>query len=188
MYAGAFLPDAAIESVLSCGREFARDGTAAAIDAVLCAVDSDDELDAFITKTRKAFVPFDHKESHMPLEAGGRMADNNQPSSRLAIEEVPIALAALKWGQGDFLRTVKAAVSYGRDCDSTAAMACGLLGAIYGQSAIPISLREASNAANRRDWNATAVKFTETILEITKSDRLIFNRRLTATELSDSPL
>jgi ADP-ribosylglycohydrolase len=165
----------------------ARDGTAAALDAVLSAVDHGDEIDAFIAKTRTAFLPFDHKESHVPLESGGRMADNNQPSSRLTIEEVPIAMAALKWGKGDFLRTLKAAVSYGRDCDSIAAMACGLLGAIHGESVIPAPLKEASNAANRRDWNGMAAKFTETILEITRNDRLSFQRRMAATEL-DSPI
>lgn len=171
-YAAAFAADASIDGVLQAAQRVARDATKRAIDAVWAATDPANDLDAHIAAARKAFLPYDHKDSHVPLEAGGRMSEANQPNPRLTIEEVPIALAALKWGNGDYLRTLKAGVFYGRDCDSIAGMACGLCGALRGVEAIPRCLREASNAANRRDWSAVAAGFHDVVRTVWEKDGL----------------
>ena len=179
-YAAGFGAGASIEQVLEAAQGLARDATKDAIKAVIAVTDPADEVDTFISKTRKAFEPFEHKTVHVPLEGGERMADANQPSSRVTIEEVPIALAALKWGGGDYLRTLKAGVFYGRDCDSIAAMACGLCGALGGVESIPRCLRDASNAANRRDWTATADLFGDTLAGIWRKDTVRFAARRAA--------
>lgn len=176
-YAASFAADATVDGVITAATAVARDATAGAIKSVLQATNPSDPLDVFIARTREAFLPFDHKSSHIPLELAGRMPDANTPSPHLAIEEVPIALAALKWSGGDFLRTLKAGVFYGRDCDSIAAMACGLAGALGGVESIPSSLRTASDAANRRDWAAMAANFTDTLRHIFQHDQNRFRAR-----------
>ena len=179
-YAAAFGNQPTPASVIAAAQSVARDGTAAAIDAVLKATDPADDLRTFIARTRAAFLPFDHKHSHIPLESGTRMSDVNHPSPSLTIEEPPIALAALKWSGGDFLKTLMASVFYGRDCDSIAGMACGLAGAIGGVNAIPAVLRTASNAANRRDWSASAAEFAATVGDVFARDRARFQARESA--------
>lgn len=63
-------------------------------------------------------------------------------------------LAVLEYGAGDPLRTITAAVRYGRDCDSIAGMACGLAGALFGCDAIPASLLSSCDEANQRGFGA----------------------------------
>ena len=176
-YAEAFRVGATVDSILAVSLRLARDGTLAAIDAVLKATDPADTLDDFIAKTRAAFLPFDHKERHVPVEFGGKMEDGNHPSPRLTIEEVPIALAAMKWSQGNFLLALRAGVAYGRDCDTIAAMVAGLVGALQGVETVPPELCTDSNSANRRDWGEMASAFTQTILEIHGKDRSRFDAR-----------
>mgnify|MGYP001810788982 CR=1 FL=1 len=53
--------------------------------------------------------------------------------------------------RGDFLRALTASVFYGEDCESIAAHAAGLCGALTGYEAIPESLRAASDTVNQRD-------------------------------------
>jgi len=168
-YAVALTANATIESVCDCAQSLARDGTGAALRAVLSATDGAETVDVFIEKTRRAFLAFDPKVDR----GGGTFA--SQPSSCLSIEEVPVALAALKYGAGDFLRTIAAAVRYGRDCDSTAGMACGLAGALLGCEAIPASLRSGCDEANQRDFDALASAFAETVREICQKDAEAFD-------------
>lgn len=169
-YAAAFRADATLDHVLAAALDVARDATRDAIAAVLKMTDPSDDVDTFIRKSRTAFLPFDHKSAHVPLESGRPMSEANQPNPRLTIEEVPIALAALKWGAGDYLRTLQASVFYGRDCDSIAGMAGGLSGALSGIEGIPHALRAASNTANRRDWSAIAATFNGTVTRIWTRD------------------
>jgi ADP-ribosylglycohydrolase len=178
-YAAALRPNARIEDILGAVTELTqgapaavvearrknlpmwgtnRDETHAALHAVLAAVDPADDIPAFVAKVRAAFEPF---------------TDGS-------IEEVPVALAALKYGQGDWLRTLRAAVLYGRDNDSIAGMAFGLFGAMKGAQAIPEELRRASDAANRRDWSAMAAEFQATVEEVLAKDRERWQRRVEA--------
>jgi ADP-ribosylglycohydrolase len=163
-FAAALTGNATIESVCDCAESIAQDGTGAALRAVLSAADGDDTVAAFIEKTRQAFLAFDPK-----VDRGGG-AFFNQPSSSLSIEEVPVALAVLKYGAGDLLKTITAAVRYGRDCDSIAGMACGLAGALFGCEAIPASLRSSCDEANQRDFGALASALAQTVREICQKD------------------
>ncbi len=182
-YSACFHREAKIETVLDIATSLAKDGTRAATLAVLSATDSRDDLHTFLSKVRAAFLPYDHKETHIPPELGGRMADANQPSSRVTIEEVPVALAVLKWCEGDFLRALQAGVSYGRDCDSIAAKVCGMVGALVGEDGIPLELRMSSNSANVRNWSATAKEFSKTILAVAARDAIRFKQRNSAMDL-----
>jgi ADP-ribosylglycohydrolase len=176
-YAEALRPNATIESVLRAVTSLTqgapaavlearrknlpmwgtnRDETHAAIRAALAAADPADDIPTFVAKVRAAFEPY---------------TDGS-------IEEVPVALAAFQYGQGDWSRTLRAAVLYGRDNDSIAGMAFGLFGALKGVRSIPEELRRASDAANRRDWAATAAGFRTTIEAILAKDRERWQHRL----------
>lgn len=172
-YAAAFEADASVESVLRAvedvlefgpGRAPAKgayhDDTLFALRAALSRVNPRDSEEQLANVLLTAVLPF----------------------TRDAIEEIPIALAVFRYGGGDFLKTLRAAVLYGRDADSIAGMACGLAGALRGADAIPAELRTASNEANRRDFAEIARTFHHTAMEILDKDRARWNRRLAATK------
>jgi ADP-ribosylglycohydrolase len=174
-YAEAFDEAATIETVCACALEHANDGTKSAIGKALQATHPGDALPEFIEKVRHAFIPFDPKAR---AEASpGAPGDADQPSRLLSIEELPVALAALVYGGGDFLKTIRAGVCYGRDCDSIAGMACGLLGALFGESAIPQALKETSDVRNRRDFKAMASGFEKTVRQIHQVDAKFAQRK-----------
>ncbi len=166
-YAEGFAQDSDIGTVCACARTAARDGTQDAIESALAAARAGDDLPTFIRNVREAVEPFDPKTANAP---GGGRGNADQPSRLLSIEEVPVALAALVYGDGDFIKTIRAAVCYGRDCDSIAGMACGLYGALFGTSAIPAPLRAACDRANRRDYLQMAGVFEGAIRRIHEAD------------------
>jgi ADP-ribosylglycohydrolase len=182
-YAEAFAAGATVRSVLRAAGAVARDGTANAICDVVSAVRPRDGIGAFIRRVRSAVSPYDQREGHVPddkpLLAAG-INDVGRPSKTHAIEELPVALAALAYGGGKFRKTIEAAVRYGRDCDSIASMATGLFGALYGVDAVPASLRRAVDAANRRDFAALARRFCAAVRKIRRNDVLRERRRAAA--------
>ena len=171
--AAALARNGTIDSACQAAAELARDGTAACVRAALAAADPADALADWIPRTRAAVEPFDQRRRHVaddkPLLVRG-VSDVGRPSRLHAIEETPVALAALKYGAGDWSKTIRAAVFYGRDCDSIAGMACALFGAVFGTAAVPGDLRSAADAANRRDWAALAGSFTRTVEQILDKD------------------
>jgi ADP-ribosylglycohydrolase len=169
-YAAAMGAAPTVADVTGAALRLAREGTRAAIKAVLDATSPSDGLDDWIAKVRAAVLPFDAHSDARVLEADPTARIGSYPDPRKSIEETPVALAALKYGQGDFSRTLKAAIFYGRDCDSIAGMACGLCGAIAGQAGVPQALRDASAQANRRDWAAMAAEFAAAIADIHAAD------------------
>ena len=174
-YAEAFAEDASVDQVCARAQKSARDGTGEAIVAVLAAASPEADLRTFIEQVRQAFIPYDPQTNGTAGDTS--LANAHQPSRLLSIEEVPVALAALKYGAGDFLKTVRAAVCYGRDCDSIAGMACGLYGAIFGDRAIPRSLCDACDRANRRNFAELASLFEETIRHIHSDEVEVFDRK-----------
>ena len=99
----------------------------------------------------------------------------------VSIEELPVALAALVFGAGDFYRTIRAAVFYGRDCDSIAGMACGLSGALHGVAGLPADLCQATDRGNRRNFAALAASLMPVVTQVLEADsaRLADRKRAT---------
>jgi ADP-ribosylglycohydrolase len=182
--ARAMTPGATIADVCATAADIARDGTRKAIVAVLAAVDPSDDLHTFIAKTRAAVAPFDQRTGHVsddaPLLVETEASDLGRPSRLMSIEELPIALGALKYGGGDFGKTLKAGVFYGRDCDSIASMAAMLHGALFGISALPTHLCTAVDTANRRDFAAQAREFSGVVTVILAKDEARIASRLAA--------
>ena len=179
-YAEALGADGTVDSVVKSAAGLAREGTRIAIQAALDVCDPADSLETWIARTRAAVSPY-CPENGQPLEEvldpGARARIANLPDPRVTFEELPVALAALGWGRGDFRRTLRAGVCYGRDCDSIAGMACGLCGALTGRQAITVSLITASEEANRRDWGIMARAFATAIGGIWTNDQRRFARR-----------
>ena len=170
-YAAALARDATVDTVLESARTHAREGTRAAITAAIAASDPVDPLDRWIAKVLAAVQPFNQSPTGASvLEEDPALRSPNVADPRLAFEEVPVALAALRWGQGNFLRTLEASVRFGRDCDSIAGMACGLCGALVGRAGIPDALALTSAEANRRNWMAMAEEFASTIRRLHAKD------------------
>ena len=184
-HAEAFRPGSTPESVIDTALALARDGTRPACAAAVAAAEPGADLRRFIACVRAAVAPFDQRSEHTaddaPFVAGpGVPTDIGRPSRTKSIEELPVALAALRYGAGDFLKTLRAAVCYGRDCDSIAGMACGLFGSIFGPDPIPAPLRRAVDEANRRDFTAIARRFAAVVRSIREQDRVREARRAEA--------
>lgn len=173
-------PSSSIEAVLRAAAEFARDGTGLAVDAAIHAADPSDDLESFIAKTREAVAPYDPRTGHAPDDRPlkpNELSNVGRPSRMASVEELPVALAALRYGGDDFTKTLRAGVFYGRDCDSIAGMACCLYGAIYGLEALPNDLCTVSDTANRRDYGAMADRLLDTIKVISGKDAERFASR-----------
>lgn len=182
-FAEAFGPAPTVDTVLAAALAHAKDGTRLALEAVLAAVDPADEPPVFADKVRRAWLPY---AGLAPADLARAAPDtapsvrNNvgRPSRVQSIESVPAALAAFKWGGGDWRRTLNAGLRYGRDAESIAAVAVGLVGAMHGRAAVPADLASASATANRRDWNAQAAEFAAVVARIAEQDAAAQARRL----------
>jgi len=154
--------DATVDSVIAASLRVARDGTRAGIAAAVAVSDPADPIATWIERALAAVTPYSNRTNASDGERAHQMGCLNLPDPRKCFEEVPVALAALRYGGGDFLRTLEATCRFGRDADSIAGMACGLCGALGGRAAIPDALIEASQHANRRDWGMMADEFART--------------------------
>ncbi len=172
-YARAFAKQATIEDVFEVAVYFAKDGTRRALERCLAAIDPGLPVQAQTQRLRLAVAPFDPRPNHVEddaLTSAKDVNDMGRPSRALAAEEVPVAIALLAYGQGSFCRTVEACVRYGRDCDSIASMACGLLGALYGADAFPQELVQASQCENQRNFQRMAEKLVFSSRQIFQKD------------------
>jgi len=182
-YAEAFGPAPTVDTVLAAALAHAKDGTRLALEAVLAVVDPSDEPPVFADKVRRAWLPYaglapaDLARAE-PDTAPSARNNVGRPSRVQSIESVPAALAAFKWGGGDWRRTFRAGLIYGRDAESIAAVAVGLVGAIRGRAVVPADLASASAAANRRDWNVLAGDFAAVVARIAEQDAAAQSRRL----------
>lgn len=184
-YAVAFQEKTSIEEVLKACLSVAKDGTKLAIEDVLAVTNISDDLDVFIAKTRKAVLPYLQlspkvfEKSENP-ETDKKLRENTniaRPSRIACIENVPIALAALKYGNGDYPKTLKASIFYGRDAESIAAVSTSLLAAISGKKIVPENLKKQVDEVNRRNYKATSKQFFDTVKHIHEQDLAILLQR-----------
>jgi ADP-ribosylglycohydrolase len=171
--AAAMAPGATVDDVLSASLELARDGTRAAIAAVVKAAQGYDDWRAALHPLRAAVAPYDTVgEDYRAPGLGAR-----RPSRLHSIEELPVALGLLAVAGGDYRGAVLGAVNYGRDADSTATMAGAIAGALGGAAAVPAEWSEAVATASRLDLAAPARVLAEVTAEVFALDRARFARR-----------
>jgi ADP-ribosylglycohydrolase len=171
--AAAMTPGASIADVVAACLDLARDGTRAAIDAVVKEAQGYDDWRAAIGPLRAAVAPYDTVgEDYRNPGLGAR-----RPSRLHAIEELPVALGMLVVARGQYRPAVLGAVNYGRDADSTATMAGAIAGALGGAAVVPAEWSEAVAEASQTDLAAPARALAEVAVEIFAADRERFSRR-----------
>ncbi len=183
--AAAFKPGATVDSIVETALALAKDGTRAAIEAVVERARTFSDWREAIAPLRNAMRPHDGAAERIRQDRGNG-TDDWRPSRERSIEELPIALGFLVVTGGDFESSVLAAANYGRDNDSTAAMAGAIAGVLHGDGAIRPAWTERINDASRvnfdplaRDLAALASRLQQRQLaEAQKRDRVF--RRLEA--------
>jgi len=167
--AAAVAPGATVSSVIAASLRYAHDGSKAAIEAVTAAAMAlpesagDDEIR---TALRDAIRPYDTVgEAYRDPNLDARL-----PSRTKSIEELPIALGLLIAYDGDFRRSILAAVNYGRDSDSIASMVGSLAGGLGGWDAVATDWLDAIAEASRVDFAAYADRLAEVAEEIQRAD------------------
>lgn len=73
-------------------------------------------------------------------------------------------------GRGDFRHTVLGSVNYGRDCDSIATMSGAIVGALYGESAVPQEWSTEIARASKLDLHAPALSLARITREVHARD------------------
>jgi ADP-ribosylglycohydrolase len=133
----------------------------------------------YLQLSPRIFEKSDNPETDKKLREATNIA---RPSRIGCIENVPIALAALKYGQGDYFKTMKASIFYGRDAESIAAVSTSLLAAMKGSNVVPQKLKKEVDAINRRDYARTAQELFEATKAIfEKDEKQLRNRRAVIT-------
>jgi ADP-ribosylglycohydrolase len=163
--AAAMGPGATVDDVLAASLEVAKDGTAAAIEAVLAAAEGVSDWAEAIPLLRAAVEPFD---SVGPVYAQPAL-DSRRPSRLRSIEELPVALGFLKV-TGDVRGCVLGATNYGRDSDSIATMGGAIAGALHGAAGVPPDWAEQVGAASRLDLRRGGTVMAEVAAEVFRAD------------------
>ncbi len=181
--ASAMATDATVDSVLAAALDLARDGTGAAIEAVLSAAEPGQDWRESIPLLRAAVRPFDSVGELYRQPA----QDSRRPSRLRSIEELPVALGLLKVTGGDVRGCILGATNYGRDSDSIATMSGAIAGALGGESAVPAEWAEAVSTGSRLDLRAGGLAMAGVAREIFAADEADFRRRSAAmTSLSSA--
>jgi ADP-ribosylglycohydrolase len=160
---------ASLDTVFSAVDRLAKDGTRAAILAVLEATASvshwTDAIESGVL--RDAVRPYDTVgEEYRKPGLGAR-----RPSRVHSIEELPIALGMLAIAKGDARDAIIGGVNYGRDSDSIASMAGAIAGALNGAANVPADLLDAVATASKTDLVAPALRLADATIGIRRADR-----------------
>jgi ADP-ribosylglycohydrolase len=165
--AAAMSPDVTVDDVVAACLELARDGTGAAIAAVVEVAGGFSDAREAIGPLRAAMAPYDTVgEDYRDPGLGAR-----RPSRLHAIEELPVALGLLVVTGGDYREAVLGAVNYGRDADSTATIAGAVAGALGGADAVPVEWSTVVAAASRLDLAAPGRTLAGVAAEVLAADR-----------------
>lgn len=152
--AEAFRPKATVASIVAMALDVAKDGTHAAIAAVIARARDYRDWREAIGPLRDAMRPYDGAADIFRDRGNG--TDDWQPSRERGIEELPLALAFLVVADGDFEQAVCGGANYGRDCDSIASMAGAIAGALHSDGVIRLAWIARIDEANRVDLGALA--------------------------------
>jgi|GEM_PF-2308619 len=184
-YAVAFTKNSSIKQIIDVAVAYAKDGTGLALKDVLVATKTTDDLKTFISKTRKAVLPYlqlsptnANKEDITTPKLLHQQSNIARASRIGVIENFPIALACLQYGNGDYFKTLKASLLYGRDGETIAAVSTSLLAAIKGSGLLPTNLKTEVDAVNKRNYGSITTQFYNTINTVFATDKAICNSRI----------
>lgn len=182
MVAAAVAPGATLDDVVSAALAVAHDGTAAALRAVVEALDgwepprTDDEERALARHVRETVAPYDS----VGPEYRQMSMDARRPSRTKSIEELPVALGLLLAHRADYRGSVLAAVNYGRDADSIAVMAGAVAAGLGGSDVVPAEWLDEIETASRMDVRETGRLMAAAAADVVAADRERAAARLAA--------
>jgi ADP-ribosylglycohydrolase len=164
--AEAFRYEASVDSIIDVAISLAKDGTRTAITAVVEAARNQSDWKSAIEPLRKIIRPFDGSAEFGKMRGDG--TNNWRPSREHSIEELPIALAFIVISDGKFEESIFGAANYGRDNDSIAGMAGGIMGALNGAHKIRNDWIDTINRSNRIDLDPISEKMHSLTLKLQK--------------------
>jgi len=168
--AEAMRPGATVDTVVERALALARDGTRAAISAVVERArehrDGGGDWASAIDELREAVTPFDTVGPAYREPA----LDARIPSRTKSIEELPVALGFALVAGGDVRASILGGVNYGRDSDSIATMAGAITGALGGAAAVPGDWVGDVSAASRLDLAVPAAELVAVAREVWARD------------------
>ncbi|MGW2093972.1 ADP-ribosylglycohydrolase family protein [Promicromonospora sukumoe] len=183
MVAASVAPGATLDDVVTAALDVAHDGTAAALRAVVDALDgwptapqSDEEERKLARLVREVVAPYDS----VGPEYRQMSMDARRPSRTKSIEELPVALGLLLGHRGDFRGAVLAAVNYGRDADSIAVMAGAVAAGLGGSGVVPTDWLDEIETASKMDVRETGRLMADAAGDILRADRERALARLTS--------
>ena len=164
--AEAFRSEATTGSIIDIALSLAKDGTYDAIKAVVDGAKKFKNWKNAIGPLRDIIRPYDGSAEFRKERGDGT---NNWRSSREhSIEELPIALAFIVIADGKFEESIFGSANYGRDNDSIAGMAGGIMGALNGAQKIRNDWIETINRSNRIDLDPLAEDLYALVLKLQK--------------------
>ncbi|MGP3685351.1 ADP-ribosylglycohydrolase family protein [Streptomyces sp. IBSNAI002] len=165
--AAACSPGATAGSVVDTALALAKDGTRAAIAAVVEVASRHRNFESALAPLRAAVAPYDTVGTDYRAPSLGA----RRPSRLHSIEELPVALGMLLIADGAYEASVLGAVNYGRDCDSIATMAGAIAGALGGEPVVPAAWSKQVAEASRLDLHAPAGALAAVAREVFALDR-----------------
>jgi ADP-ribosylglycohydrolase len=188
MVAASVAPGATLDDVVAAALDVAHDGTAAALRAVVDAVEgwpaapqNDEEERRLARLVREVVAPYDS----VGPEYRQMSMDARRPSRTKSIEELPAALGLLLGHRGDYRGAVLAAVNYGRDADSIAVMAGAVAAGLGGSGVVPAEWLDEIEAASKMDVRETGRLMASAAADILRADRERALARLAAIDTVD---
>lgn len=174
--AKAFEEEVTIEEIVEVALNLAKDGTKAAIDAIVTKARSLQELRdnrslviAEFQQVMKEFSPMED-DVHRKVEKLGQPSNHYTPSRLFSIEELPMALGYLVLHQGEFKRAVQDGVNSGRDTDSIGVMVGVIAGAMYGKELVSEADCQLLKEANKIAFDQYVTNFSQVAKQIIQQD------------------
>ncbi len=159
--------EATVDSIVATCLRLAKDGTAAAIDAVCSAAKGAGHWSDAWPILRTAIRPFDLvSDAFTPTGLAA-----HRPSRLHAIEELPVALGMFVLAEGRYGDTVLGGVNYGRDSDSIANMGGAIAGAFGGLDVVPADWLTGVGEGSRLDLIGPGESMAELAVEVFAKDQ-----------------
>lgn len=174
--AEALRPGTTLKSVIEVAKQYAKDGTGMAIEA-LCDLaetlkDRRGDKAYVVKKMQKVIREYSPMGDDVNRSAAklGIPSNHYAPSRLLSIEELPIALFYIVLNDGEFDESMFDGINSGRDTDSIGVMIGAILGAMNGSQVIPIEVIEDLEKVNRYKLRNICDRFSDTVQFIIAND------------------
>lgn len=174
--AKAFEPDVTVEAIVDTALALAKDGTKAAIEAVVerakALKEEDYAYDEVVTALHEAIAPFSPMgdDVHRKIEKVGVPSNHYTPSRLFSIEELPLALAFIIYNDGGYIKSIQDGINSGRDTDSIGVMIGVILGALHGMAYVADDDVTLLAKVNHIDFDDVASRFSNVAKEIIARD------------------